>query len=180
VIVHAQKRLLSMVDAIRDFSGGTSDRPLAVEPADLAAVVDEALAIIGYDRDVRRRKVVRRIAAHPLCRLHHDKMTQVVINLVHNAALATADGGEIEVAVEEPGGGAALLTVTDRGAGMSPEVLARLGEPFFTTRGDRGSGLGVGICRRIVEEHGGTLTFESQVGRGTTARVRLPTIDEGR
>lgn len=180
VIVHAQKRLLSMVDAIRDFSGGTSDRPLVVEPADLAAVVDEALAIIGYDRDVRRRKVVRRIAAHPLCRLHHDKMTQVVINLVHNAALATGDGGEIEVAVEEPGGGAAVLTVADRGAGMTPEVLARLGEPFFTTRGDRGSGLGVGICRRIVEEHGGTLTFESQVGRGTTARVRLPTIVEGR
>lgn len=178
VIIHAQKRLLAMVDAIRDFSGGGSDRPLAVEPADLAAVVTEALAIIGYDRDVRRRRVVRRLAAHPLCRLHHDKMTQVVINLVHNAALASDDGGLIEVAVEEPGDGAAVLTVTDHGAGMPPEVLARLGEPFFTTRGDRGSGLGVGICRRIVEEHGGTLTFSSVVGRGTTARVRLPTIAE--
>jgi signal transduction histidine kinase len=178
VIVNAQKRLLAMVDAIRDFSGGVSDRPLAVEPADLAAVVEEALAIIGYDRDVRRRRIVRRLAAHPLCRLHHDKMTQVVINLVHNAALATEDGGEIEVAVEEPAGGAALLTVTDRGAGMPPDVLARLGEPFFTTRGDRGSGLGVGICRRIVEEHGGTLTFSSVVGAGTTARVRLPTIGD--
>ncbi len=179
VIVHAQKRLLAMVDAIRDWAGGVSDRPLVVEPADLAAVVEEALAIIGYDRDVRRRRVVRRIAGHPLCRLHHDKMTQVVINLVHNAALASTDGGEIEVAVAEvDGGSAALLTVTDRGAGMPPEVLARLGEPFFTTRGDRGSGLGVGICRRIVEEHGGTLTFESAVGKGTTARVRLPTIGD--
>lgn len=179
VIVNAQKRLLAMVDAIRDFSGGVSDRPLAVEPADLAAVVHEALAIIGYDRDVRRRRVVRRIAAHPLCRLHHDKMTQVVINLVHNAALASADGGEIEVAVAEVDGGtAALLTVTDHGAGMPPEVVARLGEPFFTTRGDRGSGLGVGICRRIVEEHGGTLKFESAVGKGTVARVQVPTIVE--
>ncbi len=180
VIVHAQKRLLAMVDGIRDFSGGDHGRPLVREPADLAAVVDEALAIIGYDRDVRRRRVVRRLVAHPLCRLHHDKMTQVVINLVHNAALASADGGEIEVAVDEQGAGsaaAAVLTVTDRGVGMSPEVLARLGEPFFTTRGDRGSGLGVGICRRIVEEHGGTLTFESAVGRGTTARVLLPTIE---
>jgi signal transduction histidine kinase len=177
VIVNAQKRLLATVDAIRDFSGGDSGRPLVREPADLAAVVDEALAIIAYDREVRRRKIVRRFAAHPLCRLHHDKITQVVINLVHNAALASDDGGEIEVAVEERAGGTAILTVADRGAGMPPDVLARLGEPFFTTRGDRGSGLGVGICRRIVEEHGGTLTFDSAVGKGTTARVQLPTIE---
>lgn len=179
VIVNAQKRLLATVDAIRDFSGGDSGRPLVREPADLAAVVDESLAIIAYDREVRRRTIVRRFVAHPLCRLHHDKITQVVINLVHNAALASDDGGEIEVAVEERAGGKAILTVTDRGAGMSPEVLARLGEPFFTTRGDRGSGLGVGICRRIIEEHGGTLTFESAVGKGTTARVLLPTIEGG-
>lgn len=177
VIVHAQKRLLAMVDAIRDFSGGDHGRPLVREPADLAAVVDEALAIIGYDREVRRRRLVRRLDAHPLCRLHHDKLTQVVINLVHNAALASPDGGEIEVAVTAPAPGTAILTVADRGAGMPPEVLARLGEPFFTTRGERGSGLGVGICRRIVEEHGGELTFESAVGRGTVARVRLPAID---
>ncbi len=177
VIVHAQKRLLAMVDAIRDFSGGDHGRPLVRAPADLAAVVDEALAIIGYDREVRRRRLVRRLDAHPLCRLHHDKLTQVVINLVHNAALASPDGGEIEVAVTAPAPGTAILTVADRGAGMPPEVLARLGEPFFTTRGERGSGLGVGICRRIVEEHGGELTFESAVGRGTVARVRLPAID---
>lgn len=177
VIVNAQKRLLATVDAIRDFSGGDSGRPLVREPADLAAVVDEALAIIAYDREVRRSAVVRRFAAHPLCRLHHDKITQVVINLVHNAALASADGGEIEVAVDEREPGTAVLTVTDKGAGMPPDVLARLGEPFFTTRGDRGSGLGVGICRRIVEEHGGTLTFSSAVGKGTTARVTLPTIE---
>jgi signal transduction histidine kinase len=176
VIVNAQKRLLATVDAIRDFSGGDSGHPIVREPADLAAVVDEALAIVGYDPTVRRRTIVRRFAAHPLCRLHHDKITQVVINLVHNAALASDDGGEIEVAVEERAPGTAMLTVTDRGAGMPPDVLARLGEPFFSTRGDRGSGLGVGICRRIVEEHGGTLTFESKVGKGTTARVQMPTI----
>jgi signal transduction histidine kinase len=73
--------------------------------------------------------------------------------------------------------GLAILTVTDRGTGMPEEVLRRLGEPFFTTRGDRGSGLGVGVCRRIVEEHGGTLSFESKVGVGTIARVTVPLID---
>jgi len=179
VIVRAQKRLAAMVDAIRDFSGADGARPLVREPADLAAVVDEALAIISYDRDVRRCRLIRRYQAHPICALHRDKAAQVVINLVHNAAQASASGGAIEIAVETSGGGLAILTVTDHGAGMPEDVLARLGEPFFTTRGDRGSGLGVGICKRIVEEHGGTLTFESVVGRGTSARVRLPTLEGG-
>lgn len=174
VIVRAQRRLLAMVDAIRDFTEGDG-RPLVREPADVAAVVEEALALIAYDREVRRRRVERRITSHPICLVHRDKLAQVVINLVHNAALASAPGAAIEVAIGEDGAGA-VITVTDHGVGMEPAVLARLGEPFFSTRGERGSGLGVGICRRIVEEHGGTLAFDSTVGRGTVARVRLPVL----
>ena len=176
VIVRAQRRLLAMVDAIRDFTDGDAGRPLVREPADVAAVVEEALALIAYDREVRRRRIVRRVVSHPICLVHRDKLAQVVINLVHNAALASAPGSAIEVAIAEEGADA-VVTVTDQGVGMEPAVLARLGEPFFTTRGARGSGLGVGICRRIVEEHGGSLAFESTPGRGTTARVRLPVLE---
>ena len=137
-------------------------------------IVDDALALLRHDPDVRSRQVQRVVTGHPLCLAHRGKLAQVVINLVHNAALATAAGAAIEVAVREAAGGVAELTVTDRGEGMAPAVVARLGEPFFTTRGDRGSGLGVGICRRIVEEHGGALAFSSTLGVGTTARVTLP------
>jgi signal transduction histidine kinase len=177
VIVRAQKRLAAMVDEIRDFTDtGAARRGLAREPADLVAVVDEALGIISYDRDVKRRKIVRAWRARPLCELDQGKFAQVVMNLVSNAVLATRPGDEVTVAIEL-GRGDAVLTITDRGLGMPPEVLARLGEPFFTTRGDRGSGLGVGICKRIVEEHGGRLDFESRVGVGTTARVTLPALE---
>jgi signal transduction histidine kinase len=177
VIVRAQKRLAAMVDEIRDFTDtGAARRGLPREPADLVAVVDEALGIISYDRDVKRRKIVRAWRARPLCALDQGKFQQVVMNLVSNAVLATRPGDEVTVAIEAAPG-AAVLTIGDRGLGMPPEVLARLGEPFFTTRGDRGSGLGVGICKRIVEEHGGRLEFESQVGRGTTARVTLPALE---
>lgn len=175
VIVGAQRRLLAMVDAIRDFSD-ESRGPIAREPADLAAVVDEALALLRHDPDVRRRTIARAVDGHPLCLCHHAKLAQVVINLVHNAALATRAGDTIELRVGVDAGGGARITVTDHGVGMPPEVVARLGEPFFTTRGDRGSGLGVGICRRIVEEHGGTLAFTSAPGAGTTAEIRLPTL----
>jgi signal transduction histidine kinase len=126
---------------------------------------------------VRRRTIERRYHARPLVALHHHKFAQVVINLVHNAVLATREGEAVGVALDvDPELRVAVLTVSDAGCGMPPEVVARLGEPFFTTRGNRGSGLGVGICRRIVEEHGGTLTFESMVGRGTTARVTVPLL----
>jgi signal transduction histidine kinase len=184
IIVNAQKRLSAMVDEIRDFvAGEPSAVPGAIdrEPADLAAVVDEAVALMRYERDVRERTIARSYKARPLAALHRQKFSQVIMNLVSNAVLAT-DPGEvitIEITVEEDQAGErAVIAVTDRGVGMPAEVLARLGKPFFTTRGDRGSGLGVGICKRIVEDHGGQLTFESEVGAGTTARVWLPLLPE--
>jgi signal transduction histidine kinase len=180
IIVNAQKRLAAMVDQIRDFV--TAGEPggghaLRREPAELSAVVEEALALLRYDRDVRRRTVARSYRARPLVALDRQRFAQVIINLVSNAALATGPGDVISVAVEEDAArGCAIVAVVDQGTGMPPEVLARLGEPFFSTRGDRGSGLGVGICMRIVEEHGGRLTFASELGAGTTARLSLPLI----
>lgn len=178
VIVGAQRRLLAMVDAIRDFTAGHDHAP-AREPVDAVAIVDDALALLRHDPDVRRRQIVRTVGDHPLILAHRGKLAQVVINLVHNAALASAIGAAIEVVVATTVDGAAAITVRDDGVGMAPEVVARLGEPFFTTRGDRGSGLGVGICRRIVEDHGGSLAFASTPGAGTTATVRLPALGGG-
>jgi signal transduction histidine kinase len=179
IIVNAQKRLTSMVDEMRDFVAGHGET-LEREPADVAAIVEEALTIIGYDRDVRDREVVRKVKTHPLARLHRQKFCQVVINLVSNAVLATEPGDVIEVHVDsDPDAGVAIVTVLDQGEGMAADVLERLGEPFFTTRGERGSGLGVGICMSIVEEHGGELTFKSKQGAGTSARVTVPLLEAG-
>jgi signal transduction histidine kinase len=175
VIVNAQKRLAAMVDEIRDFAD-PAGRGLAREPADLAMVVDDALHLLAYDRDTRRRHVKRTWKARPLVALDAGRFTQVVLNLVSNAVLATEPGADIEVGIDATAAHA-ILTVTDHGGGMPPEVLARLGEPFFTTRGDRGSGLGVGICMRIVADHGGTVTYASTLGTGTTATVKLPLLE---
>jgi two-component system sensor histidine kinase HydH len=179
-LVSAQKRLASMVDEILDFVSHdryTKAPPLEREPSQIAGVVDEALAILGYDRDVRERSIETDYRAAPLAALHRRKFMQVVINLVSNAVLATERGQTIRVELAvDAARDVAILTVVDRGAGMTPDVVARLGEPFFSTRGARGSGLGVGICKRIVEEHGGHLTFDSAVGRGTRAVVTIPLL----
>jgi signal transduction histidine kinase len=139
-------------------------------------VVDEALAILRYDKDVGARRLIRDFRARPLARLDRGKFGQVVINLVRNAAQASPQKGTITVALDEGPGGEVRLEIIDEGSGMPPEVLARLGEPFFTTRGDRGTGLGLGISRRIIDEHGGRIDFDSAPGRGTRALVTLPGI----
>ncbi|GAF98114.1 unnamed protein product, partial [marine sediment metagenome] len=125
--------------------------------------------------------------------VHADsaQLRQLLWNLVLNAAQAMPDGGELTIhgaaASEEApqeahsdrrkGGGAksawAELCVRDEGVGIPADLLDRIFDPFFTTK-PQGSGLGLAMVHRIVEEHGGILGVESKVGRGTGIRVRLP------
>ena len=72
-------------------------------------------------------------------------------------------------------GGTVVVEIQDDGPGIAPELRDRLFEPFFSTKpAGRGTGLGLSISQRIVAEHGGTIELDSEQGRGTTARVRLP------
>jgi signal transduction histidine kinase len=171
VIVAAQRRLAALVDEIKDFARGAS-ATYAREPGDVAAAVEEALAILRFDAEVKARRVTLDVQKRPLAIIHRGKIEQVVVNLVHNAVQASPAGGEVRVTVGEDGEGP-FIEVADHGPGMPPEVLARLGEPFFTTK-ERGSGLGLGISRRVIDEHGGRLDVKSRLGDGTTVRVRLP------
>jgi len=103
-----------------------------------------------------------------------DHVQQVLLNLILNAIEATPEGGSIEVrvqATDDPPG--LSILVVDTGNGIDPEVLPRVFEPFFTTKSS-GTGLGLYVSRRIVEGHGGHLSLESTVGKGTTAHVWLP------
>lgn len=177
-IALAQKRLATMVSQIRSFT--TSDgQSVQAEPASLTAVVDEAVEILRYDRDTRARNIRRHYKASPLALINREQFDQVVLNLLTNAVQATRQGDTISIEIEENArAGVAVLTIRDHGEGMRPEVLQRLGQPFFTTRGDRGSGLGVGICMSIVEAHGGSMIYSSELGVGTTAKVRIPLLPE--
>jgi len=176
ILIATQRRLMAMVGEIKDFA---RERGAAYvrEPLDVAAVVDEALAMLRYDGDVRRVRIRRVEGGHPIAVGHAGKLSQVLINLVRNAAQARADGAEVVVSLRESAAGDGTdLVVEDHGVGMTPEVLARIGEPFFTTKGERGTGLGLGIARRIVDEHGGKLEVRSQAGQGTTVTVHLPPL----
>jgi signal transduction histidine kinase len=103
----------------------------------------------------------------------------VFLNLFTNAADAMPAGGRLAVRVRPdtlpPERPAIAVEVADTGVGIPPEHLARVTEPFFTTKPEgKGTGLGLAICRRIVHQHHGTLAIDSRPGEGTTVRVTLP------
>jgi signal transduction histidine kinase len=173
VIISAQRRLAAMVDEIKDFARGAAGQ-YAREPGDLAAAVEEAMGILRFDAEVKSRRVSLEVTRRPLAEFHRGKLEQVVVNLVRNAVQASPPGGPVQVTVDERDD-MAEIHVRDRGPGMPADVVARLGEPFFTTK-ERGSGLGLGISRRIVTEHGGELDVQSRPGEGTEVVVRLPLL----
>lgn len=101
-----------------------------------------------------------------------DHLQAAVINLLRNAADAISGSGEVWIATAREGD-EVVIRVTDTGAGIPPAVQARVFDPYFSTK-KTGTGLGLSTTRRIVEEHGGTLSFSSEVGKGTQFSIRLP------
>ena len=102
-------------------------------------------------------------------------MREALVNLICNAADAMPAGGKITLSTRREAE-EVVLSVTDTGVGMSPEVQARCLEPFFTTKGDKGTGLGLSMVLGIIKRHEGTVEIESEPGRGTTFRIRLPSL----
>ena len=101
-----------------------------------------------------------------------DELIQVWTNLIHNALQAMADKGVLTIKVVREANDI-VISITDNGPGIREEIRDRIFEPFFTTKpAGEGSGLGLDICRRIVERHDGQITVESEPGR-TTFTVRL-------
>jgi two-component system NtrC family sensor kinase len=102
-----------------------------------------------------------------------DQLRQVAINLILNAGAAMAGGGRLVVRTATDDAGQVVLTFTDTGGGIPAEYLERIFEPFFTTK-EKGTGLGLSITRQIVEMHMGQIEIESELGKGSTVRVKLP------
>ncbi|ACV57721.1 chemotaxis protein CheB [Alicyclobacillus acidocaldarius] len=101
-----------------------------------------------------------------------NQLKQVFINLLKNAIEAMPNGGTIEVTVERDGDHV-VIRVRDEGVGIPQDKMKKLGEPFYTTK-DKGTGLGLMVSFKIVEQHGGIIRYESKEGEGTTVTVRLP------
>jgi D-alanine transaminase len=162
-----------LLDIANDFLRFARVKDLKREPSDLAEVIDEAIDFFDPLARTSAIEIKRYIPANlPPIPLDRDLFKQAILNLLLNAQQAMPQGGEITLQAQvDPD--AVRLSVIDTGKGMSPEVLAWAFKPFFSAR-EGGTGLGLPTARRIIEAHGGSITVESEVGKGTRFTIRLP------
>ncbi|MBI4832536.1 MAG: response regulator, partial [Candidatus Lindowbacteria bacterium] len=169
-IAHGLKLMNSVITELLNYS-----KPVTLEPSwgMLRSIVEQALGVLGdalenisVDLDLEQMDVF----------IDEGKMTRVFVNLFSNAVDSMPDGGHLKVHSEYSVTDGALclkLLVSDTGCGMTEDVLEHVQEPFFTTK-IRGVGLGIPVCKKIVEAHDGALAIRSKVNEGTTVELTFP------
>jgi signal transduction histidine kinase len=171
------ERITAIVRSVKDFAHPDRNE---VKLVDLNAAVQSTLTLARFEyKDVA--DVVTELGVLPLVACNGGEINQVILNLVVNAAHAIGDGvaaggprGRIVVSTRD-GDDCAVVQIRDTGIGIPPEIHERIFDPFFTTKPlGRGTGQGLAIAHAVVRKHGGSLTFASEVGVGTTFTIRLP------
>ena len=122
---------------------------------------------INLDLDLRSKALVMG---------DESELREVLVNIVFNAVDAMPIGGRLMLSTEESDGSVEII-ISDTGSGMSPEVRSRIFDPFFTTKGKAGMGLGLAVSFGIICRHEGSIEVESEIGRGTTFRIKLPATE---
>jgi two-component system, NtrC family, sensor kinase len=154
-------------------------RPAHTDSAavDVNVVINDVLALLEHQLRTGRIQVRKELSSSPLLVQGVEyKLQQVFLNLFLNARDAMPRGGWLTIATREDESGA-MVEVADTGSGIPPEQLSRIYDPFFTTKDlGKGTGLGLSITYGIVQEHGGTMTCDSAVGKGTRFMLSLPII----
>ncbi|MHB8631359.1 MAG: GAF domain-containing sensor histidine kinase [Candidatus Limnocylindria bacterium] len=159
-------------------------RPAAdLAPTDLNALIDEAEALVAKRLRERNVKVEKELQPDlPKVMASADQIKQVILNLVLNAAEAMPKGGLVTVSTEShrdagPGlirAGAVRMQIADTGPGIAEEYLSHIFEPFFSTKGEKGTGLGLWVSLGIAQSHGGRLQVRNRPGGGTVFSMTLP------
>ena len=175
-ILDGSKRIKQIVDDLKNYV--REERSDLTQPVDVNAVLESAVSLVSNMIKKATNHFSTDLADNlPTLRGNFQRLEQVMINLLQNACQAIPDNRRgIRVSTRfDRSRGCIVVTVEDEGTGIPLEILPHIRDPFFTTRHDKGGvGLGLSISSRIVEEHGGTMDFTSEPGKGTTVSVLLP------
>lgn len=170
IVAEGARRIQAVVRSLQVFSR-VDEAPR--KEVDLHESLDSTLEMLGHRLEGGAR-VAREYGDLPPVTCRPDALNQVFLNLLVNAVQAIPEGGEIRIRTRATEGGVEI-EIADDGVGIPPEVLPRIFELGFSTRGHgRGMGIGLALCRWIVEEHSGKIEVRSEPGRGTSVVVRLP------
>ncbi|TVQ37782.1 MAG: HAMP domain-containing protein [Wenzhouxiangella sp.] len=168
----ASQKARKVVYALKSFA--RQDQPGGeMEPTRLDESIETVLTL--YHNQIKQSiELHADLPEYPPIDAYPDELGQVWINLIQNALHAMDHSGRLEISLRQDDG-EAVVTVSDTGCGMTPEVMERIYQPFFTTKArGEGSGLGLEIVQRIVKRHNGRISVESVPGAGSVFRVHLP------
>lgn len=170
ILVQEVERLNRSIGELLDYA-----RPgqLQLTRVPLSEVLNKAIGLVAVDAAAMAIRLhVDLPESGDILEVDEDKMNQVFLNLLLNAIQAMPDGGELNIAMRTDRSGV-TCDICDTGIGVSEEDLAKVFDPYFTTKSD-GTGLGLALSSKIVEEHGGTITMRSSEGAGTRVSLHLP------
>lgn len=168
----ATRRIMNIVDSLRNFARlEEAER----KDVDIHEGIESTLTLVHHQMK-NRIEIVKNYAKLPMIRCYPNQLNQVFMNLIVNAAQAIAEEGKIIVSTYfDDKNNEVVVEIADDGRGIEREHLDRIFDPGFTTKGAGvGTGLGLSIVYQIVRDHGGRVTVESELGKGTTFRVMLP------
>ncbi len=178
-ILAAGQRASRITTGMLAYARNKSDRK---DEIDLTQLVEEVLLLVEKDLEVHRIKVEVNAQADARANVNVGQLQQVLLNLIINGRQAMEAGGRMVIGIkanrEE---GWAEISVRDTGAGIPAENLRKIFDRFFTTKtsdsqGQGGTGLGLALCRDVIEAHQGRIRVESTVGKGTTFTLKLPLV----
>jgi signal transduction histidine kinase len=169
-VQHEVRRIQGILNELLDYA---RPRPFDIRPADLNVTIDHTVQLAR--QHIASRPIEVRFDPAPIPSVAHDplQVQRLVLNLLLNAFQAVGDKDGLVTVDLQAADGFAQIRVRDNGCGISPEQLRNIFRPFFTTK-RQGTGLGLSLSRRIVEQHGGTIDVRSSPGKGTEFVVRLP------
>jgi two-component system sensor histidine kinase HupT/HoxJ len=182
------QRLERLSESLLDFA---RVRPHRSQTVALQPLIEEAWTLVRLDREARQIRAENRISASLTAWGDPDRLLQVLVNLLRNAADAMLSGGtgpgrlEPEIVIEaerlvRDGRPWASIRISDNGPGIPPEMLSRLFQPFVSTRLDaKGTGLGLAVSEGIIREHGGVILVRNRADRGGAEfEVLLPDVED--
>ena len=174
------ERIRGIMAGVRSFARADDT---SVTPVDVRVSLDAALKLVMNDLRYRAR-LVKNYTDPPLVMANEGRLGQVFLNLITNAVQAIPEGDaqahEIQVSATSDAAGDLVVELSDTGEGIAPHLLARIFEPYFSTKPvGQGTGLGLSISHSIIQSFDGTITVASEVGRGTTFRIVLPAATTG-
>jgi signal transduction histidine kinase len=176
-ILKGSQRAATIISSMLGFARNSSTQR---QVTDLVALIEEMLVLTEKDLSKHRVQLDKKFHGRPRAPIVPAQVEQVLLNLIINARQAMPRGGRLRIEVREnERTGMAEISVSDSGIGIPADRLRLIFEPFYTTKepdehGHGGTGLGLSVCRQIIDQHQGRIRVESVVGKGSTFTIKLP------